>query len=91
MKHARAARVELELTCDEQEISLSIADSGVGFDPNEIQTRHSGLGLVNMRERVRAVRGQLEIQSEPGRGTHILVQIPLSGATDEETTSSLGR
>jgi PAS domain S-box-containing protein len=91
MKHARAARVELELTCDEQEITLSISDSGVGFDPNEIQARHPGLGLVNMRERVRAVRGQLEIQSEPGRGTHVIVQIPLSGATHEETTSSLGR
>lgn len=90
MKHAHAARVEIELTCDEQEITLSIYDTGVGFDLNDIQARHPGLGLVNMRERVRSVRGRLDIQSEPGRGTHIMVHIPFSGAPHEETTRYLG-
>ena len=89
MKHARAARVELELTCDDQEITLSIYDTGVGFDLTDIRARHPGLGLVNMRERVRSVRGRLDIQSEPGRGTHIIVHIPFSGAPHEETTSSV--
>lgn len=90
-KHAKTARVEIELTCGGQEITLSIYDSGVGFDLKEIQARHPGLGLVNMRERVRSVGGHFDIQSEPGRGTHITVQIPLSGAPHEETKSSLGR
>lgn len=90
MKHARAARVELELTCGDQEITLSIYDTGVGFDLNDIRTRHPGLGLVNMRERVRSVQGRLDIQSELGRGTHIIVHIPFSGAPHhEETTSSV--
>lgn len=89
MKHARAARVEIELTCDDQEITLSIYDTGVGFDLNEIRARHPGLGFVNMRERVRSVRGRLDIQSELGQGTHIIVHIPFSGAPHEETTSSL--
>ncbi len=88
LKHARAARVELELTCDDQEITLSIYDTGVGFDLKDIRARHPGLGLVNMRERVRSVRGRLDIQSELGRGTHIIVHIPLSGALHEEATSS---
>ena len=91
IKHASATRVELELTCGDQEITLSIYDTGVGFDLKEIQGRHSGLGLVNMRERVRSVGGHFDIQSEPGRGTHITVQIPLSGAPHEETKSPLGR
>lgn len=91
IKHAKAARVELELTCDGQEITLSIYDTGVGFDLKEIQARHSGLGLVNMRERVRSVGGHFDIQSEPGRGTHITVHIPLSGGPHEETKSPLGR
>ena len=91
MKHSRATRVEMELTCDGHELTLSIYDSGVGFDLKEIQARHPGLGLVSMRERVRSVQGQLNIQSEPGRGTHIIVQIPIAGARHEETTSSLGR
>ncbi|MDF0665970.1 MAG: PAS domain S-box protein [Nitrospira sp.] len=88
MKHARAARVELELTCDDQEITLSIYDTGVGFDLKDIRARHPGLGLVNMRERVRSVRGRLDIQSQLGRGTHIIVHIPFSGALHEETTGS---
>lgn len=91
MKHAHTSRVELELTCDDQEVTLSIFDGGVGFDLKDIQARHPGLGLVNMQERVRSVRGRFDIQSEPGRGTHITVQIPLSGAPHEETTSSFGR
>jgi signal transduction histidine kinase len=91
IKHAKAARVEIELTCGEQEITLSIYDNGVGFALKEIQARHSGLGLVNMRERVRSVGGHFDIQSEPGRGTHITVQIPLSGGPHEETKSPLGR
>lgn len=90
MKHARAARVEIELTCDDQEITLSLYDTGVGFDLDEIRTRHPGLGLVNMRERVRSVRGRLDVQSERGRGTRIIVHIPFSGAPHEETTSYLG-
>ncbi|MFO0701720.1 MAG: PAS domain S-box protein [Nitrospira sp.] len=91
MKHARAARVELELLCDDQEVRLSIYDTGVGFDPKEIQAHHPGLGLVNMRERVRSVRGQLDIQSEPGQGTHVIVQIPFCRVPHEETTSADSR
>lgn len=91
MKHARATRVEVELTCDTEEVTLSVYDNGVGFDLKEIQARHPGLGLVNMRERVRSVRGHIDLNSKPGLGTHITVQIPLPGAPDEKTTNSFGR
>jgi len=91
MKHARATRVEVELTCDTEEVTLSVHDNGVGFDLKEIQARHPGLGLVNMRERVRTVRGQIDLDSNPGLGTHITVQVPLPGAPYEKTTNSFGR
>ncbi len=90
IRHARASRVEIELTCDGREVTLSIRDSGVGFDIEEILTHHLGLGLVNMRERVRSVQGRLDIRSEPGRGTHITAVIPLPGVPHEEATSPLG-
>ncbi|HSA63004.1 MAG TPA: PAS domain S-box protein [Nitrospiraceae bacterium] len=90
-KHARASRVELELTCDGQEVTLSVHDSGVGFDLERIRAHHLGLGLVNMRERVRSVHGRLEIQAQPGQGTHIIVQIPLPGARHEPPASPVGR
>ncbi|HEU4685787.1 MAG TPA: PAS domain S-box protein [Nitrospira sp.] len=88
-KHARASRVELELTCDGRGVMLSILDSGVGFDPD--RSRPKGLGLVNMEERVRSLRGRFDITSEIGRGTRISVYIPLPGVLDEETTSPAGR
>jgi len=89
-KHAKASRVELELTCDDQDITLCILDSGVGFDLERVRIDHRGLGLVSMRERVQSVHGRLEIQAEPGQGTRILVQIPLPGAHHEQTTSPVG-
>jgi signal transduction histidine kinase len=63
----------------------------VGFDLEEIQAHHLGLGFVNMRARVRSVHGRLDIQSQPGRGTHITVQIPLPGARYEEAANPVGR
>lgn len=90
-KHARASRVELELTCDGRAVTLSIRDDGVGFDLDRTRAHHLGLGLINMRERARSVEGWLDIQSRPGQGTHLLVEIPLPGAHHEETTGSAGR
>jgi PAS domain S-box-containing protein len=90
-KHARTSRVELELTCDGQAVTLSIHDGGVGFDLEQVRTQHLGLGLVNMRERVRSVHGRLDIQSQPGQGTHIVVQIPLPGAPHESPTRAASR
>ncbi len=90
-KHAQASRVELELTSDGQEVTLSIRDNGTGFDLDRTRAHHLGLGLVNLRERARSVQGRLEIQTRPGQGTHIAVQIPLPGAHHGQTTSPAGR
>jgi signal transduction histidine kinase len=90
-KHAQASRVELELTSDGQEVTLSIRDNGMGFDLDRTRAHHLGLGLVNLRERARSVQGRLEIQTRPGQGTHIAVQIPLPGAHHGQTTSPAGR
>jgi len=90
-KHANTSRVEVELTCDGQEVTLSVHDGGVGFDLERVRAHHLGLGLVNMRERVRSVQGRLDIQSQVGHGTHLIVQIPLPGAPYESPTSAAGR
>ncbi|HMU53520.1 MAG TPA: PAS domain S-box protein [Nitrospira sp.] len=89
-RHAKASRVELELTCDGAAVTLSIHDNGKGFDPH--QHRHQrGLGLINMRERVRAIQGRMEIHSRAGHGTRISVLAPLPGVTaDEETPNPAG-
>jgi len=52
-----------------------VQDNGKGFDKFRLQTR--GLGLVGMSERVRALRGIINVSSEPGRGTLISLEVPL--------------
>lgn len=73
MRHAKANRVEVKLTEDEDTMYLSVADDGKGFDT--IQKRQT-LGLVGLRERAISINGQLQINSEPGKGTTVLAQIP---------------
>jgi signal transduction histidine kinase len=74
-RHSHSREAQVSLSSDAHEITLRIADSGDGFDPRHVST--AGLGLVSMRERVVALKGQLTIDAVPGRGTQITVRIPL--------------
>ena len=78
-RHAEASRVSLRLWQDDGAVRLQVDDDGTGFDPKQ-PPRHepgSGLGLPGMRERVALVNGRLEIESAPGQGTCISVELPL--------------
>lgn len=79
-RHAKATEVEVELICDEGMITLSVRDNGVGFDAVNASQGRGRLGLLSMKERVRLVRGTLNVSSSPGGGTHIEVGVPLSGS-----------
>lgn len=81
-KHAQAQNVSIRLAITEESILLSISDDGKGFDPEELKTRKSdrlkgGLGLEGIRERAELVRGVMEIDSAPGKGTVLTLNIPL--------------
>lgn len=76
-RHARASHTEVELMCDDDQVGLSIRDNGVGFDAAALSKPGGHLGLLSMKERVRLVRGRLEVDSAPSRGTHVRVDIPL--------------
>jgi signal transduction histidine kinase len=73
--HSRAKNVEVELVGNSREILLQITDDGMGFDLSQEVT---GLGLANMRQRVQAIGGSLNISSSPKSGTRIEVRVPLS-------------
>ena len=53
---------------------LAVEDDGKGFDPNQ---KFAGAGITGMRERAALVNGTIRIDSEPGQGTHAIVEIPL--------------
>lgn len=73
--HAQAQNVEVNLRMQDKGISLTIQDDGQGFDPSVIPAGH--YGILGIKERVRLVNGQFEIQSENGKGTTLKVEIPL--------------
>lgn len=75
-RHARASRAEVEVARTDEGLRLEIADNGIGFDPTAVaQGGHHG--LVNLRERAAAAGGRLEIDSQSGRGTRLVITIPI--------------
>ena len=75
VKHAGATRVDLNLSWNSQEIQLIVRDYGNGFNPQFDYPGH--LGLRSMAERVKQINGKLNIESSPGDGTLVRVNIPL--------------
>lgn len=76
MRYARAHRVFVRLDCLVHAVRLTVQDSGAGFEPSDIVLGES-TGLVGMKERVALVKGTLQIDSRPGKGTRVTVEIPL--------------
>jgi len=79
-KHSNASKAEVVIKFEDGKTTVSIRDNGVGFEsPKEITalSRSGKLGLVGMQERVRLLGGVLEIKSEPGKGTSVIVEAPI--------------
>jgi len=68
VRHSRATSVRIALSYTANEVRLLVCDDGSGFDPS---SKTSGIGLIGMRERMRAVLGDFQIISAPGAGTEI--------------------
>ncbi len=78
-RHAQARHVWVTLNSDAETVSITVEDDGKGIDyhsPEFQQT--SGIGLLGIRERLRFVRGNLEIDSAPRQGTRVVATIPWS-------------
>lgn len=75
-KHAYAKNVRVVVRQEPNHLQVSIEDDGKGFE----STRVRGLGLVGMKERVSQLGGSLRVDSDPGRGTRLLVDLPLPNA-----------
>lgn len=86
-KHAEATEINLQVIRHTEGIRLVIEDNGKGIlhDPNvDRTTAKSGMGLISMRERASSFGGTITIDSTPGRGTLIAVDIPLKEHTTHE-------
>ena len=79
VKHARAKSVGVILKASPNDVVLIIEDDGIGFASEEVRRSSSArLGLLGIRERLAAIRGGLEIEATPGRGTTLIIRVSLN-------------
>ncbi|MER5974376.1 GAF domain-containing sensor histidine kinase [Streptomyces sp. NPDC002055] len=76
LRHSAADEVAVSLARHGQGAVLRVADDGRGFDPSAVRRAGRHLGLVSMRDRASGVGGGLTVESEPGRGTVIEMEVP---------------
>lgn len=79
-RHSHAARVDISLVYNSDLLQVTMADDGCGFNVNKKAT---GLGFRSMRERISSIRGTFQVQSAPGQGTRIFIQIPLKATAGD--------
>jgi signal transduction histidine kinase len=79
LTYGQASKIEIDFAFDElnKEILFNYRDNGVGFDIVKTDKEGGGLGIINIRQRVRILRGSLEMDSRPGAGTKTFIRIPI--------------
>lgn len=82
LSYGEASQAEIQFIYDEQnnEIIFDYADNGIGFDMEKIGEKGTGLGIMNIQERVKILRGGLEMVSKPGAGTKTKIRIPVENS-----------
>jgi signal transduction histidine kinase len=75
LRHADAARLEIDLEAVDGRLRLTVCDDGVGFDPQASGIRSRRLGLTSMEERAEAIGGTLAIESRVGEGTTVRLEV----------------
>jgi signal transduction histidine kinase len=78
LRHSRARYIQVALLRQERHLQLRVTDDGAGFDTAQ---SHSGFGLANMQGRAVQLGGALRIESQPGQGTTVTLEIPLKPET----------
>lgn len=77
MKHSKASEIDVQITTAGPEIILKVEDDGIGFEEKSVQ---KGLGMDNITSRVNVLQGDLNIDSNPGRGSSIIIHVPIDAA-----------
>ena len=76
-RHASASHVNISLRSADGVVRLRVRDDGVGFKVEETLARGDSLGLAGLRERVALLEGHCKLESRPGKGTTISIQLPI--------------
>ena len=76
IKHAKASQISMQLIRHETELNIMIEDNGVGFDTNQLDD-FEGIGLKGIQTRIEFLNGSVHFDSSIGRGTTVIIDIPL--------------
>lgn len=86
-KHAQAQRIDVKVVKSLARIILRVEDDGIGFEPLSRMTSavaEKRMGLRSMHERATLLGGTMHVRSKPGKGTKILVELPITVSSDKE-------
>lgn len=80
-KHSQATNANIIIEFADERINLSIIDNGIGFNIEKVEKIHNtktgGFGLINIRERLELLEGELQIKTSPGNGTKLNIYVPI--------------
>lgn len=82
LKYSNAEKFVIDLLCKNEKVNLLISDNGKGFIVDTLSDgryNSKGMGLINIQERVKNFGGNLDIDSSPGNGVTIIIEIPILG------------
>ena len=82
-RHSRASKAMVTLSASDSNVKVAVRDDGIGFVPAKEYESPTGLGLQMIRQRVRWLGGEFKLESAPGKGTSLEVQIPLEETYEE--------
>jgi len=77
-RHARSGSIEIRAWVDDSTLNMHVEDHGVGFDADSVLGRAESSGVTGMQERAFLLGGALTIETQPGRGTRLMAELPLS-------------
>jgi len=78
VKHAKASRIKVKFREKQEQLEITVKDNGKGFNyhPDLVRLRNTGFGLFSILERMQDLGGSIEIDSQPGKGTTVILIIP---------------
>ena len=84
VRHGKANNIDISLNIEKESVELNIIDDGVGFDLSKVNTQETkGLGIQNLYQLTESLNGEIKIISARGKGTRIVVHIPINGVKEK--------
>jgi signal transduction histidine kinase len=78
LKHAKASKITIQLTCLHNILNLIVEDNGMGFDADHLMENSLGLGLKSIQSRIADMQGDFQVDSRIGKGTTFIIDLPVT-------------